>query len=354
MKKVMLFESFVKGLEANKVNEGNGDGGLSPEVLNNKLQQWNKKYSQSFKFKNGMPRTSTNDLEGLLNSIDDSNKENVKIAISKLAELLSNEEFNNQDVEISGYTSTTGNESTNKTISENRAESTLNAIKSLLKDKKIETKINFSFIGHGEDPNYLIILNDNNPTEEPKVNTKIAKLSPEIIEKIKDNVKARQSLNRRVLIKIKQFPTTEILKTPPIKKTTTTTTTTIEDEPKKTLPNVTINLKPLKIYRNVKIGKNKTPHWRAEWGKKTPDSLKLAGPQGKPLTIGKFEDVENGKFFFNSYDGKRYVYDPKTNETREMTKEEIIKTRIKALAVPKNKKELKEMFDKYEINPKMK
>lgn len=184
---------------------------MTPEQLNNRLGDWNAKFSQEFKFKNNMPQTPSKNLSDLMNSISPERKSGVSSAIQNLVKFFSNKSFEGQDIEISGYTSTTATESYNASLSDRRAESVLNAIEELMKDEGIDTKINFSTVGHGEDKNYLIILNDTESSSDIKdIKLRDPNLvDNETLEKIKDNPDARQELNRRVLVKIANLPMQE-------------------------------------------------------------------------------------------------------------------------------------------------
>jgi outer membrane protein OmpA-like peptidoglycan-associated protein len=178
---------------------------MSKQQLNNILQKWNNKYSQEFKFKNDMPKKPAKNLGELLNAVSTQRKSAVKDGIIYLAQILSNPAFSGQNIEISGYTSTTASASYNASLSDRRAESALNAVEGVMKEKGVDTDIAFSTVGHGEDTNYLIILNDTTTQQPPKVNTKIATLTKDVIEGITNSKEARQELNRRVIIKLKGF-----------------------------------------------------------------------------------------------------------------------------------------------------
>jgi outer membrane protein OmpA-like peptidoglycan-associated protein len=205
---------------AEEKKEGsNGEAGgevdvkkMSKDELNAKLKEWNEKYSQEFKFKNDMPKTPASNSAELMNSLSDERKSAVQEGIDILVRFFSSPHFKGQTIEISGYTSSTGSDSYNLSLSDRRAESVMNSVETLLKEKKVDNDITFTTVGHGEDTNYLIILNDTT-TDPPKVNTKIAKISKEVIAKITDSKEAKQELNRRVVIKLKGFPNEEVIGT---------------------------------------------------------------------------------------------------------------------------------------------
>lgn len=198
---------------------------MSPEELNKRLTDWNKVYAQAFKFENDMPKKPTSNVADLINVISGSYKTLAKEGISNIVKFFKNPSFNEQDIEISGYTSTTGSDTYNKSLSDRRAESVLNAIKAQMKDTGVETKINFITIGHGEDKNHLMILNDTeNGTPDTIKKGNNVTISDDKLADITTPEK-RQEVNRRVEIILKEFS--------PVKRDIGEETPIVEPEKKK-------------------------------------------------------------------------------------------------------------------------
>ena len=184
---------------------------MTPKELNDRLGDWNSKYAQEFKFQNDMPKSPTKNLADLMTVVTPERKSGVSEGIHNLVKFFANKSFDSQDIEISGYTSTTGSDSYNASLSDRRAESALNAIEALMKEEGIETTINFSTVGHGEDKNHLIVINDTESSDDAK-DVKVREsglVSDDILETIKDNPEARQELNRRVTVNIANLPVIE-------------------------------------------------------------------------------------------------------------------------------------------------
>lgn len=209
----MYFKKWKDFVNEQAINQGTNSN-IKTNILTNKqlqeyLNDWNSSYSQEFKFKNDMPKNvgNENTVDELLNNIADEYKIKVKEAINKMIDFFSNEKiiqsFNNKELLVIGYTSTTASNSYNDALSLRRAKIVANSIKNLIKNKKININIKFKEEGMGENPNSLIIVNDQ--SLEPVQLGKGVKLSPEIMNLVTNNKEERQKLNRRVKITLPEF-----------------------------------------------------------------------------------------------------------------------------------------------------
>lgn len=194
---------------------------LKDAELANYLKNWNVKYSQAFKFENNQPRNNpTNNLQELVTKIKgDSNKSDVSNAINSLFKIFTKKElinsWKNEVINISGFTSSTGDTKYNQSLSERRAQSVLNAITNLFKEKNTELSIKFKPIGRGEDPNYLLIKND---TDLKPIQTNSDKYPIKFEDPIfNTDVEARQRMNRRVEISLPNYEYPQNVKAPEVK-----------------------------------------------------------------------------------------------------------------------------------------
>lgn len=182
---------------------------LSDDELINIISDWNKTYSIEIKFEHDLPKTTTNNLTEYLKQVKKGKEDFVKEGLEELVDILQHPSFNGVPIEISGYTSTTyrgtksQGDSYNQLLSQRRAESTLNAIKDIIKTKKVTIGAVLSSIGYGRQEDKLIIKNDTDINTKPIVNTKNGVLLQSVLDAIDKNAEARQEINRRVVINIK-------------------------------------------------------------------------------------------------------------------------------------------------------
>lgn len=193
---------------------------IVPTELQTKLMEWNKLYSQSFKFKNDMPKNvgEKTTLQELLSVIDERYVDSVNNGIKQMVELLKAPDITKylttNEIEIVGYTSTTGPkvnpEAYNQSLSLRRSKIVKNVIESELLLAK-STPIQIITSGEGQNVDSLIIVNDKDL--KPIVLGKNAQsvLSAEFLADLNksQNVKDRQVLNRRVKITLPQFKAQE-------------------------------------------------------------------------------------------------------------------------------------------------
>lgn len=179
---------------------------ITDQQLQQQLIIWMEKYSQAFKFKNDMPKSVDKEtvMQKLLNTIMDDQKVNVKEGIISIVDILSKPEFQNQEIVISGYTSTPATPEYNKTLSERRAKIVGNVIRSVMKEKNINNNIKFKEIGYGESEEHLIVKNDTEKNNTPILNKNV-KISDEIIKSLENSAENRQALNRRVKISLPKY-----------------------------------------------------------------------------------------------------------------------------------------------------
>jgi hypothetical protein len=182
---------------------------LSDEELSKYLLDWNSKYSQSFKFINKLPLniSENSNLNELLTSIVEDKKSSVSSAINYIVSIFTNpkiiKQWNGKTVDITGFTSTTGSDSYNKSLSERRAKAVSNAITSVLKSKNTKLDIKFNIIGKGKNEDSLIIKNDIDLTPL-QINTKY-KITDETKKILNSNIEERQKINRRVEISLPNY-----------------------------------------------------------------------------------------------------------------------------------------------------
>lgn len=223
------WKDFQKLLEQETINndEKNKNGTnstVSVPKLDSKqfqvlLNNWNSYYSQEFKFKNNQPVSvnAENNVDVLISNIADEYKVKVKEGINKLMDIFSDKEniskYDIDEIIIIGYTSTTASNSYNQELSLRRAKIVANAIRNEIKNRKIEIKTIFKEEGMGENPNSLIVLNDQS-LDPVQLNSNVPKLSDEIMNLISKSKEERQKMNRRVKITLPKYKTVEA----PIKK----------------------------------------------------------------------------------------------------------------------------------------
>ncbi len=195
---------------------------LTDEQLQGYLMQWNEANSHYFKFINDMPKTvqkesTLNDL--LSNILPDENGIKYREMVSKaIANLTSApnaffkdkrivDAFNGKEILVVGYTSTTASSSYNQELSARRARIVANAIRDGLRVNKITINAVLKEVGKGEDPNSLIVINDQDLND-----VKFGKMAPDsikndqkMLDKLKNSKEERQKLNRRVKITLPQF-----------------------------------------------------------------------------------------------------------------------------------------------------
>lgn len=184
---------------------------LSGQKLQELLNKWNLKYSQEFKFKNNMPTSvkNENNIDELLTSIAEDYKISVREGITKLVDFFTknkqiSDSFNGKELLIIGYTSTTASDSYNQALSLRRAKIVANAIRNLIKQSGINLNIKFKEEGMGENPDGLIILNDQ--TLDPiQLGKNAPQLSTETMELLKNSMEERQKINRRVKITLPEY-----------------------------------------------------------------------------------------------------------------------------------------------------
>ncbi len=181
---------------------------LSGEKLQEILDKWNNAYSQDFKFLNNMPKQVKNEntIDELLVNIPEEYKIKVREGITKLVEFFKNkniaDSFNGKELLIIGYTSTTASESYNQALSLRRAKIVANAIRNLL--KQLNLNIKFKEEGMGENPDGLIVVNDQD-LEPIQLGKNAPQLSDDILNILKNNKEERQKINRRVKITLPEF-----------------------------------------------------------------------------------------------------------------------------------------------------
>ncbi len=178
---------------------------MSPEELNKKLSEWNSIYGQQFKFKNNMPNSVLKNVAELKNSLSNDRQVKAIEGLRKVVSFFKNSGFNNQKVEISGYTSTPATNQHNDSLSKRRAESVKNVIMSLMKDENITTNIEFITVGHGEDPKHLLIINDTESDNKLNLSNRVGNKSDFNPDNFK-TPESRQEINRRVELKISNLP----------------------------------------------------------------------------------------------------------------------------------------------------
>ncbi len=176
---------------------------MSDNELKDALMNWNTAYSQEFKFINDMPKQVKDDstLEDLKNNIAEEYRTKVDEALKKFIEFLKNEKVSKslKAIDIIGYTSTTGSTEYNQSLSERRAKIVANAIQNMIKQSKINIQLSINKKGEGENPNYLIIANDQS-LDPIKMGKNAPQLSPDILSKLEKSKEERQKINRRVRI----------------------------------------------------------------------------------------------------------------------------------------------------------
>jgi outer membrane protein OmpA-like peptidoglycan-associated protein len=124
--------------------------------------------------------------------------------INELVTLLSNEIFKGKTLEIIGFTSTTGSDSYNKSLSLRRSRIVINSIKDLMDQKKIENynDITFKVQGYGEEKDRLIVVNDTSLDTIQVGSNYDAENVKKKIEEVGDSKETRQELNRRVEVSL--------------------------------------------------------------------------------------------------------------------------------------------------------
>jgi outer membrane protein OmpA-like peptidoglycan-associated protein len=176
---------------------------MSDDELKNALVKWNTLYSQEFKFINDMPKSvkDTNTLDELKANIADEYKIKVDEGLKKFIEFLKNEKVSKSltALDIIGYTSTTGSPEYNKSLSERRAKIVSNAIQSMIAQAKLPIKLKINEKGEGENPDYLLIINDQDLTPL-KLGKNAPQINPDDLKKLENSKEERQKLNRRVRI----------------------------------------------------------------------------------------------------------------------------------------------------------
>jgi outer membrane protein OmpA-like peptidoglycan-associated protein len=239
MKYFYNYTNFI--LESDNTNVNN---------LQIKLDEWNKKYSQAFKFENDMPK----DIKNLSpnGTVVSYLIQDVISGLKNMVEILNNNpEFIGKEVQIKGHTSTPATNDYNKSLSDKRCQYVANNLMTNkdLKNKCVikkvgeaidATKINLIIVPMGESE--PIIVNDtaeikdvNELKSSKDYESSLKSIIQQLGDKSKDlisNLDFRHSFNRRVEITLPKFSPVppEIF---------------IPDElPKITLPSLTVKFNP--------------------------------------------------------------------------------------------------------------
>lgn len=212
------FKSRIKTPDPVKTEDSSTSGKVSTDestsgdvsnMNNNQLQEvlnrWNAKYSQSFKFINNMPKSveEKNNIQELITEILEDYKISVKDGIVSLCKAFANKNFEGKNIDISGFTSTPATDQYNMDLSIRRAKIVMNAIKWQLENTGINTKITFNAKGFGEQKEFLIIKNDNDL--EKLVIMDGVTIGENTLKELESSKEKRQALNRRVEISLPEF-----------------------------------------------------------------------------------------------------------------------------------------------------
>jgi len=200
----------IDNKEENKTKQNNIQ---DDKILMQRINNWNTNHAQNFKFKNDEPKDTdikddnpTGQLEVLKQKLSDNYKSAAIDSLTNLVNLLSNKIFNGKSIVVIGFTSSTGTDSYNKSLSIRRSRLVINAIKDIMINKKIDNYNNIKFIvdGKGEEKNRRVVINDTSSNEQsiivgPNYDEKSVKSK---LEGNKDTKENRQELNRRVEISL--------------------------------------------------------------------------------------------------------------------------------------------------------
>lgn len=184
-------------------------------TLQNELNKWTERYSQSFKFVNDRPYKSeaTSKPDGqfdkLINAcIVDDKKEDVKQSIDDIIDMLSNSKFDGKKIKVIGHTSTTGPKGRevpyNQALSIRRANITINAIKDRAKDSEKDIS-NIEFTPVGKGLTKTIVKNDKEKDNEPIIQNIDSGFDEKTMNALRVSSKERQKINRRVVISLPEF-----------------------------------------------------------------------------------------------------------------------------------------------------